>query len=314
MVYPGGPALLLLFRNNNAGTYYAVVGVGATSSYIACVFDESDDIIVITISKANAVITASLNSTAVSANSENHVTYNTSFTVTALLNGNSSTNLSIKYTGTNGTSYAESTDKPINAGTYNVSISFAGDNNYNSASFSFTLIIDQLDISSANVEIEGINSSYVFTGSPITPAPTKVSVNGIEITSYDLSYTNNTNIGTATLIITGKDNYIGTYNINFDISDIIDLASATILLSKSSFYYTGSEHKPTATVKVGTTVLTEGTDYTVAYYNNINYGTATVTITATENSILYTGSTSVSFLIFKRQLTPQMSSVDNIIN
>ena len=156
-MYPGGPALLLLFRNNNAGTYYAVVGVGATSSYIACVFNESDDIIVITISKANAVITASLNSTAVSANSENHVTYNTSFTVTALLNGNSSSNLSIKYTGINGTSYAENTNKPINAGTYNVTIILADHiNYYDDDSFSFTLIIDPVDITNnENIIVEG---------------------------------------------------------------------------------------------------------------------------------------------------------------
>ena len=61
--------------------------------------------------------------------------------------------------------------------------------------------------------------------------------------------------------------------------------------------YNGSAHTPAVTVKDDTTILTLTADYTVAYTNNINAGTATVTITGAGN---YAGSTgSASFTINK---------------
>jgi hypothetical protein len=61
---------------------------------------------------------------------------------------------------------------------------------------------------------------------------------------------------------------------------------------------TGTEVKPTLTVQVDGVTLTEGTDYTVAYTNNVNVGTATVTITAVETSN-YTGTASATFNIVR---------------
>ena len=55
----------------------------------------------------------------------------------------------------------------------------------------------------------------------------------------------------------------------------------------TTYTYDGTEKKPTPTVKVGTTTLTAGTDYDVSYKDNINAGTATVTITGKGN---YAGS------------------------
>ena len=68
---------------------------------------------------------------------------------------------------------------------------------------------------------------------------------------------------------------------------IEDIASVT---------YTGSAKKPNVTVKDGEKVLTLNTDYTVSYTNNVNAGTATVTITGKGN---YTGSVSKNFTINK---------------
>ncbi len=59
-----------------------------------------------------------------------------------------------------------------------------------------------------------------------------------------------------------------------------DLADAVITLDETQFTYSGMEHKPTVIVTVGGRTLAEGTDYTVSYANNINAGTATVTIKA----------------------------------
>ena len=58
--------------------------------------------------------------------------------------------------------------------------------------------------------------------------------------------------------------------------------------------YTGSAIEPAVTVKDGETTLTLGTDYEVAYSNNVNAGTATVTITGKGN---YSGETAATFTI-----------------
>ena len=60
--------------------------------------------------------------------------------------------------------------------------------------------------------------------------------------------------------------------------------------------YTGSAIEPAVTVKDGETTLTLGTDYEVAYSNNVNAGTATVTITGKGN---YSGESAATFTIVK---------------
>ena len=74
--------------------------------------------------------------------------------------------------------------------------------------------------------------------------------------------------------------------------------------------YTGVAQEPVVTVKDGSTVLTLGTDYTVAYSNNVNAALATaaqnaptVTITAVSTSEKYAGETTKTFTINKKALT-----------
>ena len=72
-----------------------------------------------------------------------------------------------------------------------------------------------------------------------------------------------------------------------------DISSARVSAIPSQTY-TGSAITPTVTVTYDGATLAEGTDYTVAYSNNVSPGTATVTITGIGG---YTGSTSVTFTI-----------------
>ena len=58
--------------------------------------------------------------------------------------------------------------------------------------------------------------------------------------------------------------------------------------------YTGSAITPTVTVKDGETTLVLNTDYTVAYSNNVETGTATVTVTGMGN---YSGTATANFTI-----------------
>ena len=61
-------------------------------------------------------------------------------------------------------------------------------------------------------------------------------------------------------------------------------------------YYTGSAIEPTVIVKDGNTTLTQNLDYTVTYENNVEVGTANVTITAVNGSD-YSGTANATFII-----------------
>ena len=116
-------------------------------------------------------------------------------------------------------------------------------------------------------------------------------VNG---TNFTLTYSNNTNAGTASVTVTGKGNYTGSKTLEFKIlpKDISDFTISG-LTSKN---YNGFAYTPVPTVKWGTVSLTSGTDFNVSYENNVNAGTAKVTVTGTGN---YTGSKESSFTINK---------------
>ena len=79
-------------------------------------------------------------------------------------------------------------------------------------------------------------------------------------------------------------------------SDVIikTVSSPTITLSETTFVYDGKAKTPTVTVMDGSTVI-PASEYTVGYSNNVNAGTATVTITDNEDGdYIVSGSTTFS--------------------
>lgn len=95
-----------------------------------------------------------------------------------------------------------------------------------------------------------------------------------------------------------------------------DLSEAVVTIDDSALTYTGEEIIPTVAVKVSGKTLTEGKDYTLTFANNINAGTATVTVKAVSqaaggivggansnagNSVesIYTGEITKEFTILK---------------
>lgn len=76
----------------------------------------------------------------------------------------------------------------------------------------------------------------------------------------------------------------------------IPLSECEIKLSDTVYVYDGTEKKPSVTVSFNEKNLTEGTDYILFYMDNINPGTAKVSIEAAENSA-YTGSVQRNFEI-----------------
>ena len=113
---------------------------------------------------------------------------------------------------------------------------------------------------------------------------------------YTVSYTGNRKVGTATAVVTGCGNYSGTLKKTFRIKPM-DLSGVNInnIASES---YTGSAVRPEPVVYVNTAsgrvYLKENVDYVYAYENNVEPGTATVTITGCGN---YTGSRKKTFRI-----------------
>ena len=137
-------------------------------------------------------------------------------------------------------------------------------------------------------------TSYTYDGKAKTPGVTvkdgtKTLVNN---TDYTVRYSNNTNVGTATVTVTGKGNYTGSKSTTFRIN--AKTLPSNPVLSATSYIYDGKAKTPGVTVKDGTKTLVNGTDYSVKYSNNVNVGTATVTVTGKGN---YTGSKSTNFKI-----------------
>lgn len=78
----------------------------------------------------------------------------------------------------------------------------------------------------------------------------------------------------------------------FSYSLLFDIRKFEIKLSGTSYAYTGSAKKPKVTING----LVNGTDYTVAYKNNTNVGTASVIVTGRGN---YTGTLTKTFSIYR---------------
>ena len=119
-----------------------------------------------------------------------------------------------------------------------------------------------------------------------------------------------TAVGTHTAKATPNDHYIWSdKNLNASDKDAprtytwkISAASiaGALVSGIGNVTYSGRAVTPVPTVRVNGRTLANGTDYTVSYRNNLNVGTATVTIAGKGN---YTGTLSRNFTISKATLT-----------
>ena len=140
-------------------------------------------------------------------------------------------------------------------------------------------------------------ADQTYTGSLIAPNVT-VTCNDVELvkdTDYTVSYSNNKNVGTATISITGIGDYTGTIKKNFNI--VARGISDTTIGSIPNQTYTGNSISALPVITYNGATLTKDVDYTLSYSNNINVGTATITITGKGN---FTGMTSTTFIITQK--------------
>ena len=79
-----------------------------------------------------------------------------------------------------------------------------------------------------------------------------------------------------------------------------DLSNDDVTLSRDSFVYNGKARKPGVSVKVGSSLLKAGTDYTVSYNSNKKVGTAAVKISGKGD---YTGTAVRTFTILPKRVS-----------
>jgi hypothetical protein len=150
----------------------------------------------------------------------------------------------------------------VNAGTATVSATASNGSNY-TGTLNAKFNIDKASIADATVTAEDVE----YTGAEVTPNVT-VTVNGVVLNDndYEVSYSNNVQVGTAEVTVTGKNNYTGTVTGKFKVTQK-SLKGCTVSYD-SYAEYTGSAVTPAVTVKVGAKTLVLGEDYTVGYENN----------------------------------------------
>ena len=86
----------------------------------------------------------------------------------------------------------------------------------------------------------------------------------------------------------------------------IALSACSIQLSEQTYVYDGTEKAPTVTITYNEKTLTEGKDYQVYFADNVNPGTAKITVIAKTDSD-YTGTATITFEI--RRSLPENATV-----
>lgn len=190
-----------------------------------------------------------------------------------------------------------------NVGTYTVSLSLDSNHEWSDGTRknkTATWSITQKSINSSDITKTVNPSSYTYDGNAkvptVTVRDTSRNVNLVAGTDYDITgYGENTKAGNPIITIVGKGNYKDTTTATFEIKPK-NLNSSDIVatLSETKYEYDKTAKKPTVTIKDGEKVLTENADYKVTYTNNVEVGTATVTIQGSGN---YTGTIIKTFII-----------------
>lgn len=157
---------------------------------------------------------------------------------------------------------------------------------------------------------------FEYTGEEIRPNVT-VRVKEQLLTldkDYTLEYKNNIDVGEAAVVVTGiaTSGYQGTVEHPFYIDpttseegekDLITIIGTDVTIDGTEFTATGEAIEPAVTVMVNGQKLSAGEDYTLVYHNNVEPGTASVTVTGVADKG-YTGSVTIHFTIQAAPETP----------
>ncbi len=204
--------------------------------------------------------------------------------------------------------YTVSYSNNINVGTATVTITDKNGGNYVvSGSKTF-----QITAPSATLTPPSAKTGLVYTGSAQELVNAGSSTTGevqysLDGSNYSKAISKGTDAKTYTVYykVKGDANHGDTEPATLTVTiSPKTVSSPTITLSATSFVYDGQEKKPTVTVKDGNTTI-PASEYTFSYSNNVNVGTATVTITDKNGgNYVVSGSTTFQITAPSATLTP----------
>lgn len=148
--------------------------------------------------------------------------------------------------------------------------------------------LHELSQNNSNYTVQ-MTESWIYTGKAICPKVKVTYVNGTvlrENIDYILNYSNNINVGTASVTIVGKRGFLGTWIKNFTITPKMDTGNSEkkpnvslesnknaesiskCKITVKTQTYTGRAIKPHITVKLGKKKLQENKDYVISSTQN----------------------------------------------
>ncbi len=166
-------------------------------------------------------------------------------------------------------------------------------------------------VASKEIEVTALNLSAIkivpieavtYDGTEQKPKLTVTLGNAtlVEGEDYIVTYSNNISVGTAKIILSegSSGNYVGTKTFTFKITqrDINNVQATKI----NDVPYTAAKVTPAVTITDLGKTLVKDTDYTATYVNNVNAGTATVTIRGKGN---YSGTKTITFNIVPQNIS-----------
>ena len=204
-----------------------------------------------------------------------------------------------------------------NAGTYTITWSLKDNQNYQWSDGTLTSKSAAWTIANSDgLKVTVAGYENVYDGA----------AHGITVTCDGATITYKKADGTYSLTASPTYTNVGTYQVDYKVtknnynpvtgSAIVkitpkSISNVALSLDTNTYTYDGNQKKPTPTVTDGTTVLKNGTHYTVAYSNNENAGTATATVSGIGN---YTGQKSITFTIEKATPKITLSKTTETIN
>ncbi len=217
-----------------------------------------------------------------------------------------------------GVDYKVSYENNVNASEEAI-VRIDGLGNYNdNRKIKFTIV--PKSVNSADITALVEPTSVEYTGSAITVKLTvkdgeKVLVEGKD---FGTEYVNNINVGTATIKVTGLNNYKDVKEVTFEITPV-DITNYNAAIAPVSKIYNGVFDEPTLTVRKddSTPALVKGTDYEVSYVLNgeeveepVNAGTYTVVIKGIGNYKGTVNAENLTYTIEQKEITADMVTVD----
>lgn len=175
--------------------------------------------------------------------------------------------------------YEVSYENNLNAGTATIRLTGKG---RLVGTLEYQFKINKVSLDGVPVELSFSHVKYDGSAQDVIPT---VLVDGRELdygADFTTDYWNTTDAGTATVVITGTGNYYGTTRVTFQIDPAPLDQSATVTIADQP--YTGTGVTPSFEVRdKNGNILTAGIDYQYSFSDNIEPGTATLTLTGLRN-------------------------------